>query len=378
MNDPRNSALADQLINYSLGIQPDELLYLEVKGIDALALAREVVAKTTQAGGIPVLIYQDEGVYRAFWEHAVESQLKAYAAAHLDLMKRAATFLSIRGSDNPFDLQGLPEQQLSSMGKHFMVPVHMEERLNHTRWCVLRYPNSAMAVMARRNQSDFEDFFYKVCCLDYARLSRAMDPLVALLNRSDQVHIGGPGTDLRFSIHNIPAVKCDGHRNIPDGEVYTAPVKDSVEGTITYNTGSIHKGDFYDGVSLTFKAGRIVEASCRIGDVQKLKAAFAQDEGAAYVGEFAFGLNPHITQAMQDILFDEKISGSFHFTPGNAYELADNGNRSELHWDLVCIQTPLHGGGTISLDGRVIRQDGLFVIDELEALNPEALMAVPQ
>jgi len=374
MSDPRNAQLADQLVNYSLGVKPAELLYLEVKGLGALNLARDVVDATTAAGGVPVLIYHDEAVYRGFWAHAGETQIKEYAAAHMDLMKRADTFLSIRGSDNPFDLQGVTEEQMSLMGRHFMTPVHMQERLNNTRWCVLRYPNSAMAVMAHRNQRDFEQFFYDVCCLDYSKLSAAMDPLVALLERSEQVHIEGPGTDLRFSIAGIPAVKCDGHRNIPDGEVYTAPVKDSVEGSITYNTGSIHKGDLYDGVSLTFEKGKIVKSACSLGDPGKLASAFTQDEGAAYVGEFAFGLNPYITQAMQDILFDEKIGGSIHFTPGNAYETADNGNRSELHWDLVLIQTPDQGGGTISVDGRRVRENGLFIIDELAALNPESLL----
>ncbi len=374
MPDPRNRTLAEQLMHYSLEIQPAELLYLEVKGTDALALARDIVSVTTEAGAIPVLIYHDEGIMRGFWHGANEAQMKGYGAAHLELMKRADTFLSIRGSDNPFDLQGVSSEQMSVMGKHFMTPVHMEQRLNHTRWCVLRYPNSAMAVMARRNQLEFMDFFYDVCCLDYQRLSQAMDPLKALLDEAREVHIEGPGTDLRFSIEGLPAVKCDGHRNIPDGEVYTAPVRDSVQGTITYNTGSIQQGDLYDGVGLTFEAGRIVEATCQQGDPKRLSEIFAQDEGASYVGEFAFGLNPHIQQAMQDTLFDEKIGGSIHFTPGNAYATADNGNRSELHWDLVLMQTPEHGGGVISVDGREIRRDGRFVVDELAALNPERLV----
>lgn len=374
MPDPRDHALAQQLVGYSLGLRPGELLYLEVKGRASLALAGEVIREATLAGGVPVLVYHDEGTLRGFWEHAGEAQVQTYAEAHLALMERAATFLSIRGSDNPFDLQGLPEDKTSQMGRLFTTPVHMERRLNHTRWCVLRYPNPAMAVMARRSQAAFTDFFYDVCTFDYARLSRAMDPLHRLLGEGEEVHIEGPGTDLRFSIRGIPAVKCDGHRNIPDGEVYTAPVRDSVQGTITYNTGSLHEGAFYDGIRLTFEGGRIVEASCRVGDPERLRRAFAKDEGASYVGEFALGLNPHIREAMQDILFDEKIAGSLHFTPGNAYAAADNGNRSALHWDLVLVQTPEHGGGTIRLDGRVIRRDGLFVPDELLDLNPDRLI----
>jgi aminopeptidase len=204
-----------------------------------------------------------------------------------------------------------------------------------------------------------------------------MDPLVTLLERTDAVRITGPGTDLRFSIKGMPAVKCDGHRNIPDGEVYTAPVLESVEGTITYNTGSLQRGDLYDGVRLTFSKGRIVESGCAVGDPDKLRAILDQDEGARRVGEFAFGLNPHLTEAMLDILFDEKIGGSIHFTPGNAYATCDNGNRSGLHWDLVLLQTPGHGGGTITFDGVEVRRDGRFVLPELEGLNPEALLAAP-
>ncbi len=374
MSDPRNAQLAKQLVGYSLDVQPGELLYLEVKGLAALDLARDVVEVTTAAGGVPVVVYHDDGLMRGFWAQAGEAQIMSYAAAHMDLMKRADTFLSIRGSDNPFDMQGLDDAQMALMGQHFVTPVHMQERLSNTRWCVLRYPNNAMAVMAHRSQQEFERFFYDVCCLDYSRLSRAMDPLVTLLDQAREVHIEGPGTDLRFSIEGIGAVKCDGHRNIPDGEVYTAPVKESVRGTITYNTASIQKGEVFDGISLTFEEGKIVRSTCRVGDPQKLEQIFAEDEGAAYVGEFAFGLNPHITAAMQDILFDEKIGGSIHFTPGNAYETADNGNRSQLHWDLVLIQTPAEGGGTISIDGRRVREDGLFVVDELAPLNPDALL----
>ena len=353
------------------------MLYLEVKGRETLDLAHEVILEATKAGGVPLLVYHDEGLLRPFWALASEAQIKTYAEAHLDLMRRAACFLSLRGSDNPFDLQGLPDSQVAIMGRDFMVPVHMEQRLNRTRWCVLRYPNAAMAVMARRNQREFEDFYYQVCCLDYGRISRAMDPLVALIERTDRVEITGPGTDLRFSIKGLPAVKCDGHRNIPDGEVYTAPVLDSVEGTITYNTGSLQRGDQYDGISLTFRKGKIVESTCAGGDPDKLRAILDPDEGARRVGEFAFGVNPHITEAMLDILFDEKIGGSIHFTPGNAYATCDNGNRSGLHWDLVLIQTPAHGGGTIAFDGVVIRKDGRFVLPELEGLNPEALLAAP-
>ena len=237
---------------------------------------------------------------------------------------------------------------------------------------MLRYPNPALAQLAERATEDFADFYFQVCTLDYARMSKAMDPLVELMNKTDQVRITGPGTELTFSIKDLPAVKCDGGRNIPDGEVYTAPVKDSVNGVIQYNTGTMRSGALLKNIRFEVKDGKIVEATCE-GDEGKLNEALDIDEGARCFGEFALGVNPYITKPMLDTLFDEKIGGSFHLTPGNAYESAFNGNKSALHWDIVLIQTSEWGGGEIHFDGKLIRKDGLFVLPELEGLNPENL-----
>jgi aminopeptidase len=236
----------------------------------------------------------------------------------------------------------------------------------------MRYPNPAMAQSAERSTEDFADFYYDVCTLDYARMSKAMDPLAALINDTDRVRIKGPGTDLQFSIKGLPAVKCDGGRNIPDGEVYTAPVKDSVNGTIRYNTKTRQGGSVLDNIEFVCKDGKIVEATCD-GDNDKLQEALDIDEGARYFGEFALGVNPYITKPMLDTLFDEKIAGSFHLTPGNAYAAANNGNKSAQHWDIVMIQTPEWGGGEIWFDDVLVRKDGLFVPDSLQGLNPDNL-----
>ena len=249
--------------------------------------------------------------------------------------------------------------------------VHRDIRVPKTKWVVLRYPTNSMAQLAKMSTEGFEDFYFNVCNLDYAKMSEAMDSLVELMNQTDKVHIKGPGTDLHFSIKDIPAIKCAGERNIPDGEVYTAPVRDSVNGTITYNTPSPYQGFTYENVCLTFENGKIVQATAN--DTDRINKVFDSDEGARYIGEFAIGVNPYITQPMQDILFDEKIDGSFHFTPGQSYDEAPNGNHSSIHWDLVNIQRKDYGGGEIYFDGRLIRKDGRFVIPELEKLNPENL-----
>ena len=226
-----------------------------------------------------------------------------------------------------------------------------------------------MAQLAQTNTEAFEDFFFRVCLVDYVQMSRDVEPLVERMKRTNRVHIQGPGTDLRFSIENIETIPCFGRRNIPDGECFTAPVRDSVEGSIRYNTPTIYQGTAFKNIRLTFEEGRIVEAVSEQNN-DRLQDIFNTDEGARYVGEFAIGFNPYVLEPMMDILFDEKIAGSFHFTPGNAYDEADNSNRSEVHWDLVTIQRPEYGGGEIWFDGELIRKDGLFVTEDLAGLNP--------
>jgi aminopeptidase len=218
----------------------------------------------------------------------------------------------------------------------------------------------------------FEDFYFKVCNLDYSKMGQAMESLVEYMNKTDKVRIVGPGTDLTFSIKDIPAIPCAGEMNIPDGEVFTAPVKDSINGKLSYNTPAVYQGYTYENITLEFKDGKIINATAN--DTERINKVFDTDEGARYVGEFAIGVNPYVVTPMKDTLFDEKIKGSFHFTPGSCYEEAPNGNDSAIHWDLVCIQTPEYGGGEMYFDDVLIRKDGLFVIDELKCLNPENLI----
>jgi aminopeptidase len=239
------------------------------------------------------------------------------------------------------------------------------------KWCILRFPTPAGAQAAGMSTEAFEDFCLDVSTLDYARMDRAMDPLVELMSGTDQVRIVSPGTDLTFSIKGIPVIKAAGKNNIPDGEVFTAPVRDSVNGSILYNTPSLEDGTTYERVRFTFKNGKIVESDSN--EPEKLLKMLDTDEGSRYLGEFALGLNPRIDRPIKDTLYDEKIGGSLHLTPGRAYDEADNGNRSSVHWDLVLMQTPQWGGGELYFDGVLVRKDGRFVLPKLEGLNPENL-----
>jgi aminopeptidase len=362
--------LAEVLINYSTNLQSGENVLIEAIDIpDHLVKALSLVA--VERNTKPYVWVKQNRILRELLHHASLEQLKLFGENELALMKQMDAYVGIRGASNINELSDVPADKMKLYQEHILKPVHFEERVKNTKWVILRYPNASFAQQAGMSTEVFEDFFFDVCTLDYAKMEKAMIPLRDLMNKTDQVEIKGPNTDLKFSIKDIPAVICSGSHNIPDGEVYTAPVRDSVEGKIKYNTQTIYQGVTFSDVELTFENGKIVDAK---GDKnEKINEIFNSDEGARYVGEFALGFNPYITKPILDILFDEKIAGSFHFTPGNAYEEADNGNRSTVHWDMVQIQTPEMGGGEIYFDGKLARKDGRFIADELQRLNPENL-----
>jgi aminopeptidase len=286
-------------------------------------------------------------------------------------MKQIQCYIALRGGLNITELSDVPDERME-VYEAARKPV-LDQRVSHTRWVVLRWPTASMAQLAGMSTEQFEDFYFDVCTLDYARMAKAEEALKDRMERTDRVRILGPqDTDIEFSIKGIPAIPCVGDRNIPDGEVFTAPVRDSVNGVIHYNTGTIQRGKPFDDIRLVFKDGRIAEATS--SDTKALNEILDSDEGARYVGEFSLGFNPHIKRAMRDVLFDEKIMGSLHFTPGQSYEEADNGNRSKVHWDMVLIQTEEFGGGEIYFDGELIRKNGRFAPDYLDCLNPENLV----
>jgi aminopeptidase len=281
------------------------------------------------------------------------------------MTRKTDCYISIAGSNNNFDLSDVPAKKMAMYRKLFWTPVFGKQIIKKSRWVALRYPNDGMAQLAQRPQEVFENFYFDVCCIDYRKMSKAMDPLVRLMKKTKNVHIKGKGTDLSFSIKGIPVVKCDGHNNIPDGEVFTAPVRNSVNGVVQFNTPSLYEGTVYNDIRLEFKNGKVIKATCA-DNQPKMNKILDTDPGARYVGEFAIGVNPMIKEPMKDTLFDEKIDGSFHFTPGECYDDASNGNKSAIHWDLVLIQRKDYGGGEIWFDNRLIRKDGKFVIPELK------------
>jgi aminopeptidase len=364
MHDDRFEKLAKLLVGYSIRLKRNETVLVEAFDIpDEMTIA--LIRAVRKAGGVPFAQTYYTRVNRALALEASDRQLNLMASHELARMKKMNAYIAVRGSNNITELSDVPAEKMKLIGRKMRRV--QDQRVKKTKWVVLRWPTPSMAQLAGMSTEAFEDFYFDVCTLDYRKLLPGMKTLKRLMEKTDRVQIKGPGTDLRFSVKGIPAVICGGDRNIPDGEVFTAPVKDSVEGHVTFNAPSIYQGIAFDGIRLEFKNGKVIDATSN--ETKKLNKILDSDPGARYIGEFSLGFNPRVFQPMRDILFDEKIAGSFHFTPGQAYEEADNGNRSQVHWDMVSIQRPDYGGGEIYFDGKLVRKNGKFLPNQLHSLN---------
>lgn len=370
MIDPRNTKLASNLINYSCELKEGERVLIEANGVET-PLIKELIKEAYKVNAIPFVSIKDNELERELLIGTSKEQLDLRSKYEGSRMKDMDAYIGVRASNNSSELSDVPEEKMNLYNRYFRAPVHSDIRVPRTKWCVLRYPNYSMAQSADMSTEAFEEFYFNVCNLDYSKMSKAMDALVQLMNKTDRVRLVAPGTDLTFSIKDIPAIKCDGKANIPDGEVYTAPVKTSINGTLAYNTPSVYNGFTFTNIKFEFKDGKIINATAN--NSKRINEILDTDNGSRYVGEFAIGVNPYILHPMKDTLFDEKIAGSIHFTPGASYDEAPNGNNSSIHWDLVLIQRSDYGGGEIYFDDILIRKDGVFVIDELKVLNPENL-----
>lgn len=367
MHDARFDKLAKLLVEYSTRLKRNENVLIEAFDVpDEMTIA--LIRAARKVGAIPFVQIQRAQVNREIALKALDRQLDLAARHELARMKKMDAYIALRGSNNITELSDVSVNKMQLIAKK-MRPV-TDQRVKKTKWVVLRWPTPSMAQLASMSTEAFENFYFDVCTLDYRKLQPGMKALKTLMEKTGRVEVKAPGTDLRFSIKGIPAVICGGDRNIPDGEVFTAPVKDSVQGHITFNAPTIYQSVGFDGIRLEFRDGKIVDA--KGNQTEKLNKILDSDPGARYIGEFSLAFNPHILEPMRDILFDEKIAGSFHFTPGQAYDEADNGNRSQVHWDMVSIQRPDYGGGEIYFDGKLIRRDGEFLPKQLRSLNRRA------
>lgn len=368
--DLRYNKLAKLLCEYSVKVKEGENVLLDMFEVPP-EMVEALVEEVANLGANPFVNLSNSRINRKLALCSSDSRLQTLADLELARMKKMQAYIAIRGSNNIFESGDIPHEKVAKISSAMKATLNW--RVDKTKWVVLRWPTPAMAQQAGMSTEAFEDFYFDVCTFDYSKLAAPMGVLRDLMQKTNEVRILGNGSDLTFSIKDIPAIVCAGEMNIPDGEVFTAPVKNSVNGVISYTAPTVYNGISFDGIRLEFKDGKIVNADASM-NADKLRDILSSDEGASYVGEFAIGVNPLINRPMRDILFDEKIAGSFHFTPGQAYAEADNSNRSKIHWDMVCIQTPEYGGGEIYFDGVKVRENGLFVLPELLALNPENLL----
>lgn len=372
MHDPRLDRLAHLLLNHSLRLSAGDIILINAI-IPAKPLVKSLLQEAKKQNLYPIVNWIDDEITSMEYD-----LLDPENPATLDFLDKrngwnsvriadVQAVLSIKSFENDPDLSGIPAERLKMVSQ--AAEKVSQTIINERQWVLFNWPKTAQAQKAGMTIEKYLEFVLDMSLVDYEKLYIAEQALAIRMEGVDRVRIISPGTDLHFSIKGLPAVCCYGRRNVPDGEVYTAPIRDSVNGTITYNVPSNYWGNTFTDIRLTFEKGQIIDATCK-GDVQALNHVFDSDEGARFIGEFSLGVNPFIKESIGNTLFDEKITGSLHFTPGNAYAKSDNGNRSTIHWDLILIQRPDHGGGEIWFDDELIRKDGLFVPQDLQNLNP--------
>jgi len=365
MYTTEDKQLAKKLLTHSVELEKGENVMLQLIGLNGIGLIRALAEEARNMDAHPFIKIEDPEINRILLEHGDDIFWKNQSDTdQLPLMKKMDAFIGIRGAENIYENSDVSKEANKAYSQKFLNPVHFNERVNNTKWAVLRYPSAAFAMNAKMPTERFRQFYYDACLFDYDKLEEAMIPLEVLLRKTDMIHLKGEGTDISFSVKGQNWIPCFGKRNIPDGELFSSPVLDSVNGHITY-APSVYQGKPFEFVKLTVKEGVVVDFDS--SNNTALEEILDTDEGAKRFGEFSFGLNPVITEPMYDILFDEKITGSNHLTLGNDYEIAPNGNESDIHWDLVCI------GADVYFDGELIRKGREFVKEELKGLNPEEL-----
>lgn len=367
MNTTKLNKLANTIVNYSLHLKESDRVLVNFTE-EATPLVEEIIKEAIKVKAVVSLNLYNPRLNARLAEHNTDARLEHLTKITKFEVENYDAFIQIRSSFNDYEAKNVPNEMTKKLGA--MTKEYHEKRVNEREWVLLNYPTYLDAYKAHMTTKDFNEFALDVMTVDYRQMSEDIKPLKDLMEKTNKVRIISPGTDITFSIKGMPAIPCTGEKNIPDGELYSAPIKTSVNGTITYNTPSPYQGNIYNHVSLTFEDGKIVKATCDEDD-DKLNEIFDTDEGARYVGEFSLGFNPKILNPMGDILYDEKILGSLHFTPGTCYDDCDNGNKSSIHWDMVLIQREEFGGGEIYFDDVLIRKDGKFTLDYLKRLNYE-------
>lgn len=358
--------LANSIVSYSIHVEKGEKVLITTQSMETREFISYLIEAIYKSGGVPSVKINDPILGAQLAEGNTEDRIELLKKIQENEVELYDSFINIRYSMNDYESKNLPSEMSKKLSQALLPSSDI--RVNQRKWVLLNYPSLLDSYKAKVSSREFNNFALDVMTVNYQMMGELIKPLKELMDKTDKVRIVSPGTDIEFSIKGMTSIPCVGEMNIPDGELYSAPIKNSVNGKITYNTPSPYQGNVYNNVSLEFKDGKIINATCNEDD-EKLNEIFNTDEGARYVGEFSLGFNPKLLHPMGDILFDEKILGSLHFTPGQAYKDCYNGNDSGIHWDMVLIQRKDYGGGEIYFDDVLIRKDGMFVLEELKPLN---------
>jgi aminopeptidase len=351
--DPRITKLAKILTDYSIKIKKGDIIELNF-GINAAPLALECYKNILKKGALPLAHTAPPGFTYTYYKYASEEQLKNFPEISMFEAKKAAGSIGIGGTQNTKELTNIDPKKIALRSK--IVHPISKEYLRKDNWVICEYPTDALAQDAEMSLEEFEDFFYTATNIDYEELSKKQTKLKQILDKGKHVRIVAPDTDIEFSIAGRTAIKCDGKRNVPDGEVFMAPVKTTVTGHIAYTYPAIKSGKEVDGIKLEFRNGKVARATAAKNE-KFLKEMINLDKGSCYLGEFGVGMNYNIQKFIKQILFDEKIGGTIHLALGMAYKEGGGKNESALHWDMI---KDLRDGGAIYVDGKLIQKNGKF------------------
>jgi aminopeptidase len=367
MADPRVETVAKILVDYSVAVQPEQLVRI-TGGNGGTPLILAVYQKVLERGAHPFLQVQPEEAEELLYTCAGDTQLDYVPQFRKDIIEQIHASIGIWTDVNTKQLtntdparQSRRERALRPLSDRFLERAAKKE----LRWTGTLYPTQAFAQDAEMSLREFENFVYRACLIDEAdpieawkAISKEQQRVTDWLNKAREIHVVGPDTDLRLEVTGRKWINCDGHENFPDGEIFTGPIERSVNGHIRYTYPACDYGREVEDVRLQFKDGKVIKATAAKNEEFLLKM-LDTDEGARYIGEFAFGTNSGIQRFTKNTLFDEKIGGTIHLALGKGYPESSSKNESAIHWDMVC---DLRKGGEVHADGTLFLKDGKILV----------------
>jgi len=356
MIDPRWQQLADILVNYSTGVKKGDRVLITMMEIDTFPLARSVYAAAINAGGLPFVEFQSAYLERDLMKHGSKEQVDWICEMQTGGMEWADVYVGLRGARNPNEFIDIDAKTLSAHKKAMGKVSAMRNDL--TRWVLVRVPNESFAQQASSSLDEMMAFFFNATLRDWAAETERWQEINRVFQSAETVRITGYHTDITFSTKGRIYEVADGHKNMPDGEIFTAPVDDSAEGHIYFEFPGVYMGQLVHGITLEFNKGLVVKATAEQNE-ELLIQLLEMDEGSRRLGEFGVGVNFGIDRFSYDILYDEKIGGTIHLALGRAYAECNGINQSALHWDII---KDLRQEGEIFLDGKKIFEKGGYLI----------------